>query len=402
MNEATQVGKINEEESWEATIERANRLIANPNINLEEDHQSLAAEFGVTTDYLDSIGLSKNSLASGMVVHETDLLGDDKIFKTPIAGKPRYFIKAPDITTRMSNISLGLDVIEGKRIIAKELSYDDRSPDALDGLRREVLLQAGLDPKHTVRILDLVTHTSSPIIIMEREEHTLYDLITRKRNLFTEDIISITGGIISNLRYLRSVGVVHRDVKSANIYINEGEQRTRLGDFGIAQGVRELGPDHVTGTPSYMSPERLLGKANLENSQELEKDEIYTLGLMVYEMISGETYFTGGRRDKIRNKDEAHKAMSEAEIIHELMMENYFRLVDDPRLVKIYGEDFLKLTDKVLSKALNYYKEGRQRTLEEFFEDLSGAALGELPQRYLLPEIAEEYIHASSKRRYSP
>ena len=103
--------------------------------------------------------------------------------------------------------------------------------------------------------------------------------------------VNITLGICDALDYMHKHGVVHRDLKPENIMV-DGEDRIKLIDFGIAmkEDARRLtfaGPSPMLGTPDYISPEQVKGQRGDQRS------DIYALGIIFYEMLTGQTPFTG-------------------------------------------------------------------------------------------------------------
>ena len=112
-----------------------------------------------------------------------------------------------------------------------------------------------------------------------------------QRKLSPERAVKITLGIADALAYIHSHGVVHRDLKPENIMIDP-EDGIKLIDFGIAgqEGARRLTfakLSQVMGTPEYISPEQVKGKRGDGRS------DIYALGVMLYEMLTGKPPFQG-------------------------------------------------------------------------------------------------------------
>ncbi|MBZ0184727.1 MAG: serine/threonine-protein kinase, partial [Candidatus Obscuribacterales bacterium] len=129
-------------------------------------------------------------------------------------------------------------------------------------------------------------------LIMEFVDgRSLADLIASEGKLSVERVLSIMSQLCQGLTHAHSKGVIHRDIKPGNIVLivdEEGRETVKIVDFGIAKLLREdqAGPDltqtgEVFGTPNYMSPEQCLGrKVDL-------RSDIYSLGCLMYEMISG-------------------------------------------------------------------------------------------------------------------
>jgi len=112
-----------------------------------------------------------------------------------------------------------------------------------------------------------------------------------QRKMPTAKAISITLGILKALEYIHKNGVVHRDLKPENILLND-KGEIKLIDFGIASqaGAKRLtyaGFTQALGSPDYISPEQVKGKRGDGRS------DLYAVGIMLYEMLSGKTPFSG-------------------------------------------------------------------------------------------------------------
>ncbi len=116
--------------------------------------------------------------------------------------------------------------------------------------------------------------------------------LEREKQLPLEDALQVARAVAAALDYAHRHQVVHRDIKPENVMLHEGE--AMVTDFGIAKAISVAGKDTLTqtgtsvGTPAYMSPEQAAGEAELDG-----RSDIYSLGCMLYEMLAGETPFTG-------------------------------------------------------------------------------------------------------------
>jgi len=118
---------------------------------------------------------------------------------------------------------------------------------------------------------------------------TLRELMTERSRLPPVRIVGIVEQVASGLDYAHRNGIIHRDVKPSNILLEEGDH-VLLSDFGInraVEGARRTEMGMVVGTPSYMSPEQAGGRATDH------RHDIYGLGLVAYEMVSGRLPFEG-------------------------------------------------------------------------------------------------------------
>jgi serine/threonine-protein kinase len=132
------------------------------------------------------------------------------------------------------------------------------------------------------------------------EGQLLRNLLSATGKLPTERAARITARVCEALDYIHSHGVVHRDMKPENIMV-DAEDRIKLIDFGIAanEGSRRLTfakLSNVMGTPDYISPEQVKGKRGNARS------DIYAMGVMLYEMLTGKVPFTGNNAFLIMNE----------------------------------------------------------------------------------------------------
>ena len=124
------------------------------------------------------------------------------------------------------------------------------------------------------------------------EGETLRARLQRERQLPVSDAVRIAREVAEALDYAHRRGVIHRDVKPENILLHEG--RALVADFGIALAVRKAGGARITqtglslGTPQYMSPEQATAERELD-----ARSDVYSLGCVLYEMLTGEPPHTG-------------------------------------------------------------------------------------------------------------
>src|SRR6059036_1414409 len=129
------------------------------------------------------------------------------------------------------------------------------------------------------------------------EGESLRDRLRREKQLPVEDAVRIATEVASALDYAHRHGVIHRDIKPENILLHDG--RALVADFGIAlaaskAGTRMTETGMSLGTPHYMSPEQAMGERELD-----ARSDVYALGCVTYEMLTGDPPFTGSTAQAI-------------------------------------------------------------------------------------------------------
>jgi serine/threonine-protein kinase len=181
------------------------------------------------------------------------------------------------------------------KVLARHLTSDTQ---ALARFNREAEIISQLEHPHIVQILDFdTTEQGEPYIVMELlKGESLSDRLERDGCLTVEDSARIVYQVASGLFAAHQASIVHRDLKPANIFLTTmpGQGRVvKLLDFGISKRVgvgRSLtGEFDVLGTPDYMAPEQALGKtASVDH-----RGDQYALTVIAFEMLSGQTPFSG-------------------------------------------------------------------------------------------------------------
>ncbi|MBN1283901.1 MAG: protein kinase [Anaerolineae bacterium] len=163
----------------------------------------------------------------------------------------------------------------------------------LERFQREARLVARLEHPHLLPIYDYnLAHDPSYIVMRYLEGGTLKDVMTRRR-LSLAEIEQLMNQVASALDYAHRQGVIHRDVKPSNIMVDR-DNNAFLADFGIARitkaekGITQAGA--VVGSPQYMSPEQGMGLDTIDH-----RADIYALGVMVFEMVTGRLPYNAER-----------------------------------------------------------------------------------------------------------
>jgi eukaryotic-like serine/threonine-protein kinase len=201
----------------------------------------------------------------------------------------------------MATIYRGIDTRTG-RPVAIKLPHPEMEGDPIffDRFNREEEIGKKLDHPGVVKVLN-DEERSRRYMVLEWVDGRLLRQILNDAKIFPPDrAIKITVGICEALDYIHSQGVVHRDLNPENIMV-DAEDRTKLIDFGIAAnaGSRRLTFAKLTeamGTPDYISPEQVKGKRGDARS------DIYALGIMFYEMLTGKVPFVGPNPFVIMNE----------------------------------------------------------------------------------------------------
>lgn len=189
-----------------------------------------------------------------------------------------------------------IDQILALKLLRKELTQD---PEAVSRFQQEARLTMQLEHPHIAAVYEPGNDKNGrPYILMDFVPgETLQQLLAREGKLAEERALGIFEQICQALSYAHMHGIVHRDIKPSNIMIDStesGADFVKVVDFGIARSIHEevhntqalTRPLGDFATPRYMSPEQCLGQEITPQS------DIYSLGCVLYEMISGAPPFT--------------------------------------------------------------------------------------------------------------
>lgn len=191
----------------------------------------------------------------------------------------------------MADVYLALDLILDRQVAVKILK-DDSSADkvALERFAREAQASTKLSHPNIVDIYDVGDDNNVHYIVMEYVKgHTLKQLIKKRGPLPTRETIWIMKQLTSALMEAHKNGLIHRDIKSQNILIKD-DGMVKLADFGIAllNNTNQLtSKDSVLGSVHYLAPELVKGEKSSM------KSDIYSLGIVMYELLRGDVPFKG-------------------------------------------------------------------------------------------------------------
>jgi eukaryotic-like serine/threonine-protein kinase len=259
-----------------------------------------------------------------------------------------YRIEGLVARSGMASIFRATDMRNGREVAIKiphpEMEAD---PVLFDRFKREAEIGEKLDHPGVMKVLPN-SDRSTLYMVMEWVPGRLLRQILHDqgKKLPVERAIKITIGIADALDYIHRNGVVHRDLKPENIMV-DSDDRIKLIDFGIAgkEGAKRLTfakLSQVMGTPDYISPEQVKGKRGDGRS------DIYALGVMLYEMLTGKTPFQGPNPFAIMND----------------------RLMNNPVPPREVNPEISPELQEVIYRALEREPQNRYSTANEFAWDL--------------------------------
>jgi len=228
------------------------------------------------------------------------------------------------------------------KLIKPEIASDKET---IDRFANELRLARKIRHKNVCQMFDLGEAEAAHFITMEYVPgEDLKNMIRMSKSMSIGSAVNIARQILEGLAEAHRLGVVHRDLKPGNIMIDR-EGDVRIMDFGVARTLREkgvTGAGVIIGTPEYMSPEQVEG-------QEVdERSDLYSLGVILYEMVTGRRPFEG------------QTALSVA-------LKQKTEMPKDPRELNAQVPEALS---RLVLKCLEKDKGNRYRTAEEIQADL--------------------------------
>jgi serine/threonine-protein kinase len=263
-----------------------------------------------------------------------------------------YRLDAMVAHSRMSTLFKATDLRDGRQVAIK-IPHEEMEADPvlLERFRREEEIGQELDHPGVVKTFDGEKRSRVYMVIEWVEGRLLRSILNQKCRdegcrMPVERALKIALGICDALDYMHKHGVVHRDLKPENIMV-DGDDRIKLIDFGIAmkEDARRLTFVNLSttlGTPDYISPEQVKGQRGDQRS------DIYALGVMLYEMLTGETPFSGPNPLAVMNE----------------------RVLHDPRPARKLRAEISPELQEILSRALEREPRHRYATAGEMAWDL--------------------------------
>lgn len=295
----------------------------------------------------------------------------------------RYQIKRSIASGGMAEVFVARDALLDRLVALKLMHPEFTSNDAfVQRFRREAQAAASLNDPRIVCVYDWGSDDGAYFIVMEYVEgETLSDIIRSSGPLPIDDAVRIAADVCGALHVAHRNGIVHRDVKPANIAIDRHGQ-TKVMDFGIARAARSGMPNvtqtgTVIGTASYFSPEQAQGQPVDPRS------DVYSVGVILYEMLTGRVPFQGDTPVAV-----AYKHVSE-----------------EPPLPRSLASDIPPELEAVVMKALAKNPENRYQTALHMQEDLGRILRGEQVEATPLlppePDLPDDYEDETAVYAYA-
>jgi serine/threonine protein kinase/tetratricopeptide (TPR) repeat protein len=283
----------------------------------------------------------------------THLYSVTKTLKLPLEDLPRssLFAGRYEIIEELGDGGMGrvyramdtkIDEEIALKLIKPEIVPDSK---AIERFGNEMKLTRKIPHRNVCRMYDLGEEDGTYYITMEYVRgEDLKSFIRRSGQLTVSKTISIARQICEGLEEAHRLGVVHRDLKSSNVMI-DGEGNARIMDFGVARSLKKKGDTGVgvlIGTPEYMAPEQV------ETSEVDHRADIYSLGVILFEMMTGKVPFHGDNPVSIA-------------LLHRKAL---------PPSPRIFNPEIPEDLNNLILKCLEKNKEKRFKTAKETFEAL--------------------------------
>jgi eukaryotic-like serine/threonine-protein kinase len=211
----------------------------------------------------------------------------------------RYRIERELGAGGMATVYLAHDLKHERRVAIKVLRPELSAVIGAERFLREIRTIAGLQHPHILGLIDSGELDGTAYYVMPFVDgESLRDRLAREKQLPIADAVRIATEVAAALDYAHRRGVIHRDIKPDNILLHDGQ--ALVADFGIALAVSTAGGTRMTetglslGTPHYMSPEQAMGEREIT-----ARSDVYALGVITYEMLTGDPPFTGSTAQAI-------------------------------------------------------------------------------------------------------
>ena len=276
----------------------------------------------------------------------------------------------------MATVYLAHDLRHERKVAIKVLRPELAAVIGAERFVREIRTMAALQHPHILGLIDSGEVQGTAYYVMPFVEgESLRDQLVREKQLPIADGVRIATEVASALDYAHRHGVIHRDIKPENILLHDGT--ALVADFGIALAVSQAGSTRMTetgmslGTPHYMSPEQAMGEREIT-----ARSDVYALGCVTYEMLTGEPPFTGATAQAI-----VARVLTEA-----------------PRLLTAQRHTIPEHVEGAVLTALEKLPADRFGSAVDFAQALSGVTG---VQRQRSAQLTARATGASSSRRFA-
>jgi len=264
----------------------------------------------------------------------------------------------------MATVYLARDMRHNRKVAIKVMHPELAALIGAERFLKEIETTANLQHPHILPLFDSGRVEGTVFYVMPYVQgESLRSRLTRETQLPVADAVRIAAEIAAGLDYAHRHGVIHRDIKPDNVLFHDG--RALVADFGIALawshgdgGTRMTKAGASLGTPEYMSPEQAAGEQNLD-----PRTDTYALGVVLYEMLTGQPPFTG---------------LSAQAIFAQIMAE-------EPRPIVLKRKTVPPHIDAAVARALEKLPADRWQSAAQFAEALSGAGASSWARGRRLP-----------------
>ena len=262
----------------------------------------------------------------------------------------RYTIEREIGAGGMATVYLARDIRHRRQVALKLLDPELGAVIGGERFLAEIEVTANLQHPHLLPLFDSGEAEGLLYYVMPYiDGESLRAKLTREKQLPVDEAVHIATAVASALDYAHRHGVIHRDLKPENILLHDGQPV--VADFGIALAVSRAADHRITqtgislGTPQYMSPEQATGDRTVDG-----RSDIYSLGVITYEMLTGEPPHTGKTTQSVIAKV----------------------VMDRPRDIRLSRDTVPPYVEAAVARALSKLAADRFPTAREFGEALQG------------------------------